>query len=185
MITTFSMDQRLLDYLKVVRSNAPSALHRLLWQDQKLGTTLGTPLADSHTDKWRLPRYSILHEKTADSMSDPPLPPNTPVSLIYDTQTCFKNTMPYRSGGATKKKVEGASYPIDNIIPYNLRSPVARLSPTLSTDAETTTGATDIRDSSKRKPGSAGLDEGGESGHRLEKVRRAGQYAGPSPYGRG
>ena len=59
-------------------------------------------------------------------------------------------------------------------------------SPTHFTDAEpeTTTGATDIRDSSKRKAGSAGLDEGGESGHRLEKVRRAGQCAGPSPCGR-
>jgi len=93
--------------------------------------------------------------------------------------------MPHRSGGETEIKVKGASYPIDNIIPYNLRSPVARLSPTLSTGAETTIGATNIRASSKRKVGSAGLDEGGASGHRSEKVQRAGQYAGPSPDGRG
>jgi len=104
-------------------SNAPSALHRLLWQAQKLGTTLETPLADSHTDRWRLPRCSILYKKTEDSISDPP--------------------------------------PTD-------------------AEPETTTGATDIRDSSKRTADSAGLNEGGEGVHRLEKARRAGQCAGPS-----
>ena len=49
----------------------PSALHRLLWQAQKLGTTLETPLADSYTNRWRLPRYCILYEKTENSISDP------------------------------------------------------------------------------------------------------------------
>ena len=53
-------------------SSAPSALYRLRWQAQKLGTTLETPLADAHTDRWRLVRCSILHEKTEDSISDPP-----------------------------------------------------------------------------------------------------------------
>jgi len=59
-------------------------------------------------------------------------------------------------------------------------------SPTHFTDAEpeTTTGATDIRDSSKRTADSAGLNEGGEGVHRLEKARRAGQWAGPSSRGR-
>lgn len=47
-------------------------------------------------------------------------------------------------------------------------------SPTHFIDAEITIGATDIRDSSKRKAASAGLDEGRESGYRLEKVRRIG-----------
>jgi len=167
-------------------SNAPSALHRLLWQTQKLGTTLETPLADSHTDRWRLPRCSILYEKTEDSISDPPPIPDNPLSLTRDTQTCFKNTKPHHSGGGKEKGDKGASCSTDHIIPYSLRSPVAMWSPTHSTDAEpeTTTGATDIRDSSKRRAGIAGLDEGGESGHRLEKVRRAGQCAGPIPCGR-
>ncbi len=84
-----------------------------------------------------------------------------------------------------EKKVEGASYPIDNIIPYNLRSPITRLSLTLFTNAEITIGATNIRDSFKRKVGSIGLDEGGESRYRLEKVRRVGPDVGPSPYRRG
>jgi len=86
-------------------SNAPSALHRLLWQAQKLGTTLETPLADSHTDRWRLPRCSILYKKTEDSISDPP--------------------------------------PTD-------------------AEPETTTGATDIRDSSKRTADSAGSTRAGK-----------------------
>ena len=148
--------------------------------------TLETPLADSLTDRWRLPRCSILYEKTEDSISDPPPLPDTPLSLIYDTQTCFSNTEPYQSGGVREKKAKGASYSTDDIIPHSLRSPIAILSSIYSTDAEpeTTTGATDIRDTSKRKAGSAGLDEGGESGHRLEKFRRTSQCAAPSPYRR-
>lgn len=57
---------------------------------------------------------------------------------------------------------------------------------TRPTDAEPVKamGATDIRDSSKRTADTAGLNEGGECVHRLEKARRAGQCAGPCPYGR-
>jgi len=66
-------------------NNAPSALHRLLWQAQKLGMTLETPLADSHTDRRRLPRCSILYEKTKDSISDPPPLPDVPLSLTHNT----------------------------------------------------------------------------------------------------
>ena len=53
-------------------------------------------------------------------------------------------------------------------------------SPTSSTDAEpvTTIGAIDIRDSSKRTADSAGLNESGESTHRLEKIRCAGECVG-------
>jgi len=167
-------------------SNAPSALHRLLWQAQKLGMTLETPLADSLTDRWRLPRCFILYEKTENSISDPPPLPDTPLSLTHDTQTCFNTTEPHHSGEGKEKGDKGTSYSTDNIIPYTLRSPIATVSPIYFTDAapETTTGATDIRNSSKRKAGSAGLDGGGKSGHRLEKFRRAGQCAGPSPCGR-
>lgn len=46
------------------------------------------------------------------------------------------------------------------------------------------TGATEIRDSSKRTADSIGLNESREGIYRLEKARRAGQYAGPSPYGK-
>ena len=55
-------------------------------------------------------------------------------------------------------------------------------SPKNPTDVEPTTAmdATDIRRSSKRTADSAGLDEGGEGVQRLEKARRAGQYAGIS-----
>ncbi len=42
----------------------------------------------------------------------------------------------------------------------------------------TATGAIGIRDSSKRTADSAGLNEGGESAHRSEKVRRAGECVG-------
>ncbi len=148
--------------------------------------TLETPLGDSHTDRWRLPRCSILYEKTEDSIFDPPPLPDNPLSLTRDTQTCFKNTEPHHPGGGKEKGDKGASCSTDNIIPYSLRSPVAKWSPTHLTDAEpkTTTGATDIRDSSKRKAGSAGLNKGGEGVHRLEKARRTGQCAAPSPYGR-
>ena len=86
-------------------SNAPLALHRLLWQAQKLGTTLETPLADSYTNRWRLPRCSILYKKIEDSISNPP--------------------------------------PID-------------------AEPETTIGATDIRDSSKRIVDSVGLTRAGK-----------------------
>ena len=53
-------------------------------------------------------------------------------------------------------------------------------SPTGSTDAEPVTAidATDIRDSSKRTADKAGLNDGGESTHRLEKVRCAGECVG-------
>jgi len=59
-------------------------------------------------------------------------------------------------------------------------------SPTGPKDAELVTAisATEIQDSSKRTADSAGLNEGGEGGHRLEKARRAGQCAGPSRCGR-
>ncbi len=41
---------------------------------------LKPPLADLSTGRWRLPRRSILHEKTEDSISDPPpLPDNPPL----------------------------------------------------------------------------------------------------------
>jgi len=76
-------------------SSAPSALYRLWWQAQKLGTTLETPLADSHTDRWRLLRCSILHEKTKDSISDPPPLSDTLLSSTHDTQTCLKNIEPH------------------------------------------------------------------------------------------
>ncbi len=166
-------------------SNAPSALHRLLWQTQKLGRSFKprSLILILTTDRWGLPRCSILYKKTEDSISDPPPLPDTPLSLTHDTQTCFKNTEPHQSGGVKEKKGEGASYSTDNIIPHSLRSPIARLRPTHFTDAEheTTTGATNIRDSSKRKADSAGLDEDGEGMHRLEKVRYTGQCAAPSP----
>ena len=48
----------------------------------------------------------------------------------------------------------------------------------------TAMSATDIRDSSKRTADSAGLNEGREGGHRLEKAWRAGQCAGSRRYGR-
>ncbi len=53
-------------------------------------------------------------------------------------------------------------------------------SPTGSTDVERVTakGATDIRDSYKRTADSTGLNEGGESTHRSEKVRCVGEYVG-------
>jgi len=163
-------------------SNAPSALHQLLWQTQKLGTILETPLADPIADRWRLPRRSILHEKTEDSISDPPPRPDTLLSLVHDTQTCFKNTEPHHSGGGKQQGDKGASCSTDNIIPHSLRSPVAMWSPTHFTDAEpeTTAGATDIRNSFKRTADSACLNEDREGVHRLEKARRAGQCAGPS-----
>ena len=55
-------------------------------------------------------------------------------------------------------------------------------SPTRLTEVEpvTATGATNVRDSSKRTADSAGLNEGGEGVYRLEKARRAGQFASPS-----
>ncbi len=167
-------------------SNAPSALHRLLWQAQKLGTILETPLADSHTDRWRLPRCFILYEKTEDSIFDPPPLPDSPLSLTRDTKTCFKDTRPHHSGGGKERGDKGASCSTDNIIPYSLRSPIAMWSPTHFTNAEpdTTTGATDIRGSSKRTAVTAGLNDGSESVHPLEKARRAGQCAAPSPCGR-
>lgn len=56
-------------------------------------------------------------------------------------------------------------------------------SPTRLTDAEPVTGATDIRGFSKRTA-AAGLNEGGEGGHRLEKARFAGQCTGLIPCGR-
>jgi len=158
-------------------SNAPSALHRLLWQAQRLGMTLKTPLADSPIDRRRLSRCFILYEKIENFISDSPSPLlDTPLSLTHDTQTCFNTTEPYHSGKGKEKGGKGTSYSTHNIIPHTLRSPIATVSPTYFTDAapETTTGATDTRHSSKRKAGSAGLDGGGKSGHRLEKFRRAG-----------
>jgi len=199
-------------------SSASSVLYRLLWQAQKLGTTLETPLADSHTDRWRLSRCSILHEKTEDSISDPPPPLlDTLLSSTHDTQTCFKNIEPYHPFGDEEQGDKGASCSTDDIIQYSLRSPIALLTPEPSmtscrsplredpvgiaagqasspwmwsstdpTDAEPVTaiGATDIRDSSKRTADSAGLNEGGEDEHRLEKARRAGQCTDPSLYRR-
>lgn len=49
-------------------------------------------------------------------------------------------------------------------------------SPTHLTEAEpvTATGATNVRDSSKRTADCAGLNKGGEGVHRLEKARRTG-----------
>jgi len=138
---------------------------------------LETSLADSPTDRRRLSRCFILYEKTENSISDPPPPlPDTPLSLAHDTQTCFNTTEPHHSGNGKEKGDKGTSYSTDNIIPHTLRSPIATVSPTYFTDAapETSTGATDTRHSSKRKAGSAGLDGGGKSGHRLEKFRRAG-----------
>ena len=51
------------------------------------------------------------------------------------------------------------------------------------TDVEPVTAmdATDIQGSSKRTADSAGLNEGGEGLHRLEKARQACQCAGTSP----
>jgi len=59
-------------------------------------------------------------------------------------------------------------------------------SPTVPTDAEpvTATGATDIQDSSTRIADSAGLNEGGEGGRRLETAWCTGQCAGPNLHGR-
>lgn len=59
-------------------------------------------------------------------------------------------------------------------------------SPMRLTDAEpvTTTGATNIRDSSQRTTDRASLDEGGgEDVRRLEKARCEGEFAGPIPVG--
>ena len=63
---------------------------------------------------------------------------------------------------AENDDISATSCNTDNIIPYFLRWPIAIWSATHFTDAEpeTTTGATDIRDSSKRTADTAGLNEG-------------------------
>ncbi|KAK3169258.1 hypothetical protein OEA41_008641 [Lepraria neglecta] len=79
------------------------------------------------------------------------------------------------NGDTENDDTSATSCSTDNIIPYSLRSPIAMWSPTHFTDAEpeTTTGATDIRDYSKRTADRARLNEGGEGVHRLEKARCA------------
>jgi hypothetical protein len=105
---------------------------------------------------------------TDDSISDPPLPPDNRFSPIYDIQTCgssdggHKSTEPHHTTGGGKKKGhkgeewegEEAGYP-DGFV--------------------TARGTTGLRDSSKRTADNAGLNEGGESAHRSEKVRCAGE----------
>ena len=55
-------------------------------------------------------------------------------------------------------------------------------SPTHLTEVKpvTATGATNVRDSSKRTADSAGLNEGEEDVYRLKKARHTGQFASPS-----
>ena len=45
----------------------------------------GSEVGDPSADRWRLSRRSILHEKTEDSISNPPLLPDTLLSLAHDT----------------------------------------------------------------------------------------------------
>ena len=51
----------------------------------------------------------------------------------------------------------------------------------MDAEPKITTGTTDIRDSYKYIADRVCLNEGREGIYRLEKARRAGQYAGPSP----
>jgi len=157
-------------------SNALLALHQLLWQAQKLSMTLETPLADSSTNRRRLSRCLILYEKTENSISDPPSSlSDISLSLTHDTQICFNTIEPHHFDKRKEKGDKETSYSTDNIIPHTLRSPIATVSPTYFTNAapKTITGAINTRHSFKRKAGSASLNEGGKSEHRLEKFRRA------------
>ena len=77
--------------------------------------------------------------------------------MTYDTQKP-------QIGGVKEKGDKGASYSTDNIIP-----PLPSL---MQVEPEKPT---------KRKAGSAGLDEGGEGVHGLKKARRIGQCAAPGP----
>ncbi len=107
--TAASTPERWLDvWRSKMESSAPSALYRLLCQAQKLGTTFGTRLADSHPDRWRLLRCSILYETTESTVLDPARPlPNIVLWLKDDIQICFENIEPHHpgKGRGTKERV--------------------------------------------------------------------------------
>ena len=159
--------------LSKVRGITSSALHQLLWQAQKLGTTPETLLTDFNINRYCLLKYCILYEKTENSIFDSPSLSDYTLLLMCDTQTCFKNTKPHHLGGKEKKGQE-VSCSTDNIIPHSLQSPIRMWSLIQFTDTETTTGATDIQNPFKCKAGSAGLNENRESEHRLKKVWHTG-----------
>ena len=107
---------------------------------------------------------------TDDSIFDPPLPPDNRFSPIYDIQTCgssggaHKGTEPHHTaGGGEKKGHKGEEWEDEARCPDGF---------------VTARGATGLRDSFKRTADNAGLNEGGESAHRSEKVRCAGECVG-------
>jgi len=114
---------------------------------------------------------------TNDSIFDPPLSPNNRFSPIYDIQTCgssddaHKGTEPHHTAGGRKKKGHKGEEWEDE----EARCPNGFV---------TARGATGLRDSSKRTADNAGLNEGGESAHRSEKVRCAGECVGLHRRGR-
>lgn len=90
-----------------MESSAPSALYRLLCQAQKLGTTFGTRPADSHPDRWRLLRCSILYETTENTVSDPARPlPDILLWLKDDTQASSKISSLIIPGGEGEQRSE-------------------------------------------------------------------------------
>ncbi len=109
---------------------------------------------------------------TDDSISNPPLPPAL-FSPIYDIQTfgssdgIYKGTEPHHAAGEGKKEEDkGVGHKGKEWGDEEARCP---------NEFITATGATGLRDFSKRTADNAGLNEGGESAHRSEKVRCAGE----------
>ena len=108
---------------------------------------------------------------TDGSISNPPLPPAL-FSPIYDIQTfgasdgIHKGTEPHHAAGEGKKKGgkgvghKGEEWEDEARCPNEFVT------------------ATGLRDFSKRTADNAGLNEGGESAHRSEKVRYAGECVG-------
>jgi len=127
------------------------------------------------TDAVKL-RCPILGQMTDDSISNPPLTPAF-FSPMCDIQICgssddaHKGTEShYAAGERTKNGHKGEEWE-----DKEARCPDGFV---------TATGAIGLRDSSKRTADNAGLNEGGESGHRSEKVRCAGEFAGLHRRGR-
>ncbi len=113
---------------------------------------------------------------TDDSISDPLVPPDPLLSPIYDIQTCESSEGAHKCIEPRHSAGEGGEegHKGDGLKGNEWEDEEAGC-PDRSMAA---TGATGIRDSSKRKPYSAVLNEGGDGTHRSEKVRRAGQCAG-------
>jgi hypothetical protein len=138
--------------------------------------TFEISLANSSTNRRRLFRCLILYKKTKNFISNSSFSlSDISLFLTHDTQTCFNTIEPHHFDKKKKKEDKETSYSIDNIISHTLRSPIATVSSTYFTNVapETITDAINTRHFFKRKAGSADLNEGEKSEHRLKKFWRA------------